>query len=359
MEPIRAAIVGPGKVAHTHAQALAAIPGVDVAAVCGRSMARAQAFAEQYGARAFDDLGAMLREADVQMVVICTPHPQHAEQAIQAMRHGAHALVEKPMATTVADCDRMLAAAAEAGVKLGAISQRRLYEPVLRVKQAIDAGRIGDVALGTVSVLGWRGPEYYAMDPWRGTWAGEGGGVLVNQTVHHLDLFQWLMGPVEELSGYWANLNHPEIEVEDTAVAVLRFRGGALGSIVVSNSQNPGISGTIHIHGRAGPTVGVQVDGGSVFISGVTTEVDPPINDIWTIPGEESMLAAWQAEDRARAREIDVMSHYHRLQIEDFVGAIRDGRPPLVPGEEGRKAVELFEAIYRSQREQRPIRFPL
>jgi predicted dehydrogenase len=141
--------------------------------------------------------------------------------------------------------------------------------------------------------------------------------------------------------------------VEDTAVAVLRFHNGALGNIVVSNSQNPGLYAKIHVHGQSGASVGVQTDGGSVFVAGVTTEVDPPINDIWTIPGEEELLAQWQAEDRAQAKTIDIMSHYHYLQIQDFVEAILNDRPPMVSGE------ELFTAIYRSQRERRPIRFPL
>jgi predicted dehydrogenase len=356
---IGTAIIGPGKVAHIHAQALAAIPQSNFVAICGRHPGRAEAFARHYGVRAFTNLADMVRDPAVQMVSICTPHPQHAAQAIAAAQAGVHVLVEKPLAITLTDCDRMLEAARANGVKLGMISQRRLYEPVQRVKQAIEAGKIGPPVLGALTVLGWRSEEYYAMDAWRGTWEGEGGGVLVNQTSHQLDLFQWLMGPIEELFGYWDNLNHPYIEVEDTAVAVLRFRNGALGNILVSNSQNPGLYAKIHIHGQSGASVGVQTDGGSVFVAGVTTEVDPPINDIWTIPGEEELLAQWQAEDRAQAKSIDIMSHYHYLQIQDFVEAILNDRPPMVSGEEGRKTVELFTAIYRSQRERRPIPFPL
>ena len=354
-ETVGVAIVGPGKVAHIHAQILVTLPQSRFVAVCGRTPARTEAFAAQYGVRAYTNLVAMVQDPEVQMVVICSPHPQHAAQAITAVEAGVHVLVEKPMAVTAADCNRMIAAAAAAGVKLGVISQRRWYEAVQRVKVAIDSGKIGRPILGTVTVLGWRGPEYYAMDAWRGTWDGEGGGVLVNQTSHQLDLFQWLMGPVAEVFGYWANLNHPTVEVEDTAVAVLRFHNGALGNIVVSNSQNPGLYGKIHIFGANGAAVGVQTDGGSMFVAGVSSKVDPPLNDLWTIPGEETKLAAWQAEDRAQAEKIDIMSDYHRRQLQDFVDAILNDRRPLVPGEEGRQAVALFEAIYRSQREQRPI----
>ncbi len=357
-ERINTAIIGPGKVAHTHARILAALPQSRFVAVCGRNAERTAAFANEYGVQAHTDLQAMLRDADVQMLIVCTPHPQHAAQAIIAAEAGVHVLVEKPMAITVADCDNMIAAARDADVKLGVISQRRLYPAVQRVRAAIDSGKIGQPILGTLTLLGWRGPEYYAMDAWRGTHDGEGGGVLVNQAVHQLDLFQWLMGPIAEVSAYVANLNHPMIEVEDTAVAVVKFRSGALGAIVASNSQNPGLYGNIHIHGSNGSTVGVQTDGGSMFISGVTSDVEPPINDVWTIPGEAEQLVEWQAADRALAQSTDIMSHYHQLQIADFLDGVVCRRPALVEGNEGRKAVELFEAMYRSSMEQRPISVP-
>ena len=359
MTKIGTAVIGPGKVAHTHAQALTVIPESNFVAVCGRTPEKTRAFADTYGVRAYTDLDKLLRDPDVQAVVICTPHPQHAEQAIAAAQAGKHILVEKPMAITLADCDCMIAAAKANQVKLGVISQRRLYPCVQRVKRAIDGNKIGVPLLGTVTVLGWRGPEYYAMDAWRGTWQGEGGGVLVNQAPHQLDLFQWLMGPVKELFGYWDNLNHPYIEVEDTVVAVLRFKNGALGNLVLSNSQNPGLYGNIHIHGDLGASIGVQTDSGSMFVSGVTARVDPPINDLWTVPGEALLLPKWQEQDRSLAGSVDIMSHFHSLHIQDFIHAILEDRPPMVTGEEGRKTVELFTAIYRSQQERRPVCWPL
>lgn len=350
------ALVGPGKVAHTHAQALAGIRGSRLVAACGRAPDRTQAFADQYGVRAYIALDDLLADPDVDAVILCTPHPRHAAQAIAALEAGKHVLVEKPLATTVADCDQMIAAARANNVRLGVISQRRLYAPVERMKNAIGNGKIGTPVLATMTVLGWRSADYYAMDAWRGTWNGEGGGVLVNQAVHQLDLLGWLMGPVAEVFGYHANLNHPTIEVEDTAIAVVRFRSGALGSIVASNSQNPGLYANVHIHGSNGASVGVQTEGGSMFIAGVTTEVEPPVNDLWTVAGEADLLPRWQAEDRNLARRIDIMQAYHQQQIADFIDAIVEGRAPLVGGEDGRAAVALFEAIYRSQRENRPIR---
>lgn len=358
MERIGTALIGVGKVASAHAEALASLPGSRFVAVLDTDPARASAFADLYGVRAHSSLDALLADSEVQMVSICTPHPTHAGLAIRVAESGRHVLVEKPMALNTDDCDAMIRAAAVNGVQLGVVSQRRLYEPVQRMRDAILQGRIGRPILATVTVLGWRGEDYYAADPWRGTWAGEGGGILVNQVTHHLDLLQWLMGPVEEVFGYCANLNHGYIEVEDTAIAVLRFQGHALGSIVVSNSQKPGLFGRIHIHGETGASIGVETETGSAFVAGMTSDVAPPINDIWTIAGEEGRLQEWQREDRARASRIDIMTHYHRAQIEDFLDAIRDARPPLVSGEEGRKSVEIASAIYKSNADGAPVRFP-
>ncbi len=355
--PLGVAVIGPGKVAHTHAQAVQSIPQARLVAIGGRDPGRTQAFADQYHARAYTDIHALAADPEVHAVILCTPHPAHAHDAIVAAEAGVHVLVEKPMATTVADCNRMLAAAQAGGVRLSVISQRRWYASVQRVRQAIDDGKIGKPILGLVTVLGWRGPEYYAMDAWRGTWDGEGGGVMVNQTSHQLDLFQWLMGPIDELFAFWANLNHPYIEVEDTAVAVLRFRSGALGNIVVSNSQNPGLFGKIHIFGDNGAAVGVQTDGGSMFVSGVSTHIEPPENDLWTVPSEAHMLPGWQAEDRARPENVG--AHYHCLQIAEFVDDLLNGREPRITGGDGRNAVEIFEAVYRSQRDHAPVKFPL
>ena len=356
---VRTALVGYGKVAHTHAEVLRALPESEFVAVCGRRPDGVEAFAEQYRVRAYTDVQAMIRDAGVEAIVVCTPHPAHAEPVLVAAEMGVHALVEKPLASSLQDCDAMIAAARTAGIKLGTISQRRLYAPVQRVKAAIEAGRVGKPVLGTVVMLGWRDEAYYRSDPWRGTWDGEGGGVLVNQAPHQLDLLQWFMGPVAELFGQWENLNHPYIEVEDTAVAVLRFRSGALGSVVVSNSQKPGLYGKVHVHGANGASVGVQTDGGAMFIAGMTPVQEPPINDLWTVPGEEHLLAQWQAEDRATFEQMDPARHYHLLQDRDFLRAILEDRTPLVSGEEGRKTVELFTALYRSQRDGRPVSFPL
>jgi predicted dehydrogenase len=358
MPAIRTALVGCGKVGHIHATCLQREREAELVAVCDAQADRATAFAAQYGGRPFADFGTLLRETQPQAVLIATPHPLHAIPAIAAAQAGAHVLVEKPLAATLADCDAMIAAARNTGVQLGVISQRRFYAPVQRMKAAIDAGKLGRPALGVFIMYSWRDPAYYRSDPWRGQWATEGGGVLVNQSPHQLDLLQWFMGPIAEISGCWANVNHPAIEVDDTAVAVLRFKNGGLGSIVTSVAQRPGIYTKVHIHGTSGASVGVETDRGATFVAGMSRVEEPALNDIWTIPGEEHLLAQFQAEDRVRFAQIDATTHYHALQIRDFLQAIRAGRAPSVTGEEGRVVVEMFTAIYRSQQERRPITFP-
>lgn len=359
MNKIRTAIVGCGKVGHTHAKALQQLPGSELVAAFDVSLERAEAYAGEYGIKAFNDFDKMIRDAAVEMISVCTPHPLHADYIVRAAEKGVHVLCEKPLASSLQDCDQAIYACRSNGVKLGVVSQRRYYPPVLRMLAAIQAGKIGQPVLASMVVMGWRSKEYYEMDPWRGKWQTEGGGVMVNQTVHQLDLLQWLMGPIDELFGYWDNFNHPTVEVEDTAIAVIRFKSGALGQFLVSNSQKPGFYGKIHIHGSNGASVGAQPEGGSPFIAGMTTQVDPPINDIWTVPGEEHLLAVWQEEDRRFASENDPMTYYHRLQIEDILNAILDDHEPAINGEEARKTVELFTAVYRAQRDNKPVTFPI
>lgn len=328
---MKVAIIGCGKVAHLHAAALGKIPDASLVAVIDADPARARYFAALYDTHAIDDLAA----AAADVAVICTPHPQHAPATIAAMDAGLHVLVEKPLASTVADCDAMIDAARRNRVQLGVVSQRRWFEPVRRMKDAIDAGKLGRPILGAVTMYSWRDEAYYRSDPWRGRWDTEGGGVLINQSPHHIDLLLWLMdSPVEEVTGRWANFAHPYVEVEDTAVAILRFRSGALATISVSLCQNPGIHTKIHVHGSNGASVGAQTDTGATFIAGMTTAVQPPFNDLWSIPGEPLPAPAPPDTD------------YHELQLRDFLFALREGRAPSVAAEDGRAVVEVIERVY-------------
>jgi len=354
---LKTALVGCGKVASTHALAYRALPNSEFVAACDISPERAQQFGAKFGVKGYTDLAEMLERERVDVLSVCTQHTQHPAAVEAAAAAGVHVISEKPMAIDLASCDRAILAARNAGIKLGVISQRRWYEPCLRMKQAIDAGKLGKPVLAMVTMLGWREPAYYLSDPWRGTWAGEGGGVVVSQAPHYLDLLFWLMGPAAEIHAYWDNYNHPGIEVDDTVVASVRFKSGGMGTIVLSNSQCPGLCGKIHVHGSSGASVGAETDSGGPFISGVTEKMEPPFNDIWTVPGEESNLAAWNTEDRSRPW--DVMTHYHQMQLGDFLGAVAEDRKPLVDAEDGRRVVELFTAVYRSQRQQAAVRLPL
>jgi predicted dehydrogenase len=353
------AILGCGKVAHLHAKAIENLPNAMLAGVWSRTLESAEKFASQYQTTAFSDIDEMVKKASVDLAIVCTPHPFHRQPTIEAAKAGSNVLVEKPLASTLEDCDAMITACKKWGVKLGVISQRRWYAPVMRVKQAIDDGKIGKPVFGTINMLGWRDKNYYDADAWRGTWNMEGGGVLVNQAPHQLDILLWYMGEISEVYGLWKNLNHPYIEVEDTAVAIVKFKNGGIGNIIVSNSQKPGIYGNVQVHGENGASVGVQTDGGAMFVAGMSNVLEPPVNDLWTVPGEENLLEKWVKEDSELFNSIDPTVYYMEKQIDDFLQAIQNNTPPMVTGEDGKKTVELFTAIYRSTRDNRPVKFPL
>jgi predicted dehydrogenase len=167
-------------------------------------------------------------------------------------------------------------------------------------------------------------------------------------------------GEIEELYGTWSNLNHPYIEVEDTALAIMKFKNGGIGNILVSNSQKPGFYCNVHIHGENGASVGVQTDGGAMFVAGMSTIQEPPVIDLWSVPGEENKMDEWNREDSEWfLSHDDIMSQYHMEQIRDFAEAVVEGRDPLISGTEGRKTVEIFTAIYRSARDKAPVKWPI
>ena len=359
MKTYKIAIIGCGKVAHLHAKAIGNLPNATLVAVWSRTAESAGKFAETYGAKPYSDIDTMVRENSIDLVIVCNPHPYHKAVSVAAARAGANVLVEKPLASTLEDCDAIINECKRSGVHLGVVSQRRWYAPVQRVHKAIDDGKIGMPALGTINMLGWRDKAYYDADPWRGTWDMEGGGVLVNQAPHQLDILLWLMGEVDEVYGVRCNLNHPYIEVEDTALAIVKFKNGGVGNIIVSNSQKPGIYGKVQVHGSNGASVGVQTDGGAMFVAGMSSVLEPPVNDLWTVPGEEPLLEKWVREDSELFEKIDPTIYYMERQIEDFLQALNENREPLVTGDAGRRTVELFTAIYRSTRDNAPVKFPL
>lgn len=352
-------IAGCSKAAHLHAKAIEAIPNAKLKGVWNRTYSKSEDFANLYKTKAYPDITSMVRECNSDLVIVCTAHPYHRQPAAEAALAGANILIEKPLASSLDDCDKIISACTDGNVKLGVISQRRWYEPAIRVKQAIESGKIGKPVLAVVTMLGWRDKAYYDSDPWRGTWKDEGGGVLVNQSPHQLDLLLWYMGEIDEVYGLWRNLNHPFIEVDDTAIAIVKFKSGAIGNILVSNSQKPGLYGKVQIHGANGASVGVQTDGGAMFIAGRTGVAEPPVNDLWTIPGEENLLKDWIKDDTEIFNNCDPTVRYFQYQIEDYLHNLETGSEPSVTGADGRRTVELFTAIYRSTRDNQPVKFPL
>jgi UDP-N-acetyl-2-amino-2-deoxyglucuronate dehydrogenase len=347
MEKVRAGIIGCGGIAKTHAAALADLPEATFAACCDIDEARARALAAQYDVpHVFTDIRELLHSGTVDMVLICTPHPSHAGIVVAAAEAGIHVLCEKPLTIDLGESDRMVEAAERAGIKFGGIFQRRFWPAAQRIHQAIEAGELGRLTLAECQVRIWRPREYFAKDAWRGKWATEGGGALMNQAVHAIDLFQWYMGPITEIFGRYATLLHGDyIDVEDTVVATVVFANGALGIIEAATTVKPDLGFKVAVHGTSNAMVSVweQPEGNAGVI------------DLWTIQGQEEHRDVF-AEGRER---VPGFPEFHRLQIQDFVHAVRDDREPAVTGAEARKALEIILAIYHSSRTGLPVRFPL
>jgi len=344
---VRTGIVGCGGIAKTHASALAALPQSEFTACCDVDEARARATAAQYHLpHVFTDVHALMRSGTVDMVCVCTPHPSHAAIVIAAAEAGVHVLCEKPLTIDLAEADRMIATTDRAGVKFGGIFQRRFWPAAQRIRRAIDDGKLGRITYGECQTRIWRPREYFARDAWRGKWATEGGGALMNQAVHAIDLFQWYMGPIVEIYGHYATLAHGDyIDVEDTVVATALCANGAMGTITATTSVNPNFGFKVAVHGDSGAYV-------SVWEQPESTE---GIIDLWTVVGEEEHTDVF---DPARVRRPG-FPEFHQLQIEEFLQAILADRAPAVTGAESRKSLEIILAIYQSQRSGQPVRLPL
>ncbi|HOU07170.1 MAG TPA: Gfo/Idh/MocA family oxidoreductase [Rectinema sp.] len=354
---VRFGMIGYGKVAALHAKALATIQHGELVSVCGHRQEKRDSFAYRWGLNSRNSVKEMVKEDAIQAVLITTPHPQHYSDALLALKAGCHVLVEKPLTLSVAEAETLISEANKRNLLLSVIAQRRWYPSCQRIRHAIDEGNLGIPALGQLTILGWRDEAYYRSDPWRGSWEHEGGGVIVNQAPHQFDLLCWYMGEVAEVYGRWSNINHPYIEVDDSAVATVLFKSGGLASIFISNSQKPGIYAKVHIHGSSGASAGVQTDGGAMFIAGRSAVLEAPYNDIWTIPGQEALRTEWQKEDEEFFSSIDATWYFFAQQEENFARAILEGQAPSVTGSDGLQVARIIEGIYRSNREGIPIRY--
>ncbi|MDG3003125.1 Gfo/Idh/MocA family protein [Paludisphaera mucosa] len=344
-------IIGCGMIAEYHTRAINEIDGARVVAAYSRTRMNAEKVAGLAGhdCRIYDDLGAMLRQPDLDVVCVCTPSGAHMEPAVQAARAGKHVIVEKPLEVDLARCDVIIKSCDDAGVRLCAIFPSRFSPANRRLKEAVDAGRFGRLTLGDSHVKWWRTQEYYDSGGWRGTWRLDGGGALMNQAIHNVDLLSWLMGDVDSVVAHTAMLTHLRIEVEDTAVASVRFRNGALGTIQAATSAYPGLSKRIEIHGDRG-----------------SARVEQDDLTLWDfqekIPSDNIILAAIAGRSGVNSGASDPrgIAHVgHRDQIADFLAAIDEDRPPFVDGREGRRSVEIIRAIYRSAREGKAVPLPL
>ena len=334
------AIVGCGMIARFHARALAEVPGTKLVALVSRREANAKSLADSLSIRCdiATDLAAVLSRKDVDVVIVTTPSGAHMEPAVAAAHAGKHVVVEKPLEISLERCDAIIDACRKNGVQLCTIFPSRFGDANQALKQAVEAGRFGRLTLGETTCKWWRAQSYYDEGGWKGTQALDGGGALMNQAIHNVDLLCWLMGPVTHISGFTATLAHERIEVEDTAVACLRFANGALGVIQAATSVHPGLPKTVAIHGDKGSVV-IEQDDILRWELTPSTERDDQIRQRFAqktgASGGSSNPAAISHEGHAR-------------QLRDFVEAILAKRPPLVDGSEGRKAVEVILAIYRA-----------
>ena len=330
------AIIGAGNIAGVQVEAIESIPDARVVVVCNRTEATGRAVAAGCGAQWTADLDAAVSHPDVDIVSVTTPSGAHAEPAVAAAAAGKHLMIEKPIEITLPRIEQIIDAARNNNVKLTCFFPSRFMLGVERAKEAIDAGRLGRLVYGDATIKWYRSQEYYDVG-WRGTWELDGGGALMNQSIHSIDLLQWLAGPVESLVARTATLNH-EIETEDTAAALLTWRGGGMGVIQGSTSCWPGDPARVELHGTRG-----------------------------TIALEEGRIVTWKLEDAAEGEEAHMLDleerqgsgsadpmgigfEKHRRQIVDMIAAIRDDREPAVPGAEARKAVAIILAIYQSAR---------
>ena len=320
------------------AAAIQAIQGARLLAVCGKDPERTAKFAERFGATPYTDYNAFLAHPGLRIVNICTPSGLHAEQGIAAARAGKHVLVEKPIETTLAKADALINACDEAGVRLGVIFQSRFLPAVQQFKRALDEGRLGRLMVGDAYVKWYRAPEYYA-DSWHGTLALDGGGALINQAIHTVDLLRWMLGPVETVFAMKAALRYPHIEAEDTLVANVRFQNGALGVIEATTSVKPGFKRRVEISGERGTII---LDGDAISCWAVDGDAGPV--------GEDEQLTDGSANPAAISNE------GHRRQIEEMMNAVLENRAPLIDGREGRKSLELVCALYESAQAGQPVK---
>ena len=341
-------IVGTGMIADFHAKAIGEIPGCKVVACMDTIPERSESFAKKQGCAGYSDLVKFLAHPGLEIITICTPSGAHMETAVAAAKAGKHLIVEKPIEITLERIDAIIEACDKNNVGLAGVFMSRYHEAAGTLKKAVDAGRFGRPTLGSAYIKWWRSQEYYDKGGWKGTKKFDGGGALMNQGIHGIDLLQWYMGPVESVLAYGATLGHERIEVEDTAVAALRFKNGALGIIEGSTAAYPGFQKRIEISGVKGSVV-----------------LEEESFKFWQFadehPEDKGIIEKFSAKGGSggAADPAAIGYHGHKLQFTDIVNAIRAGKKPLIDGREARKAVEIILAIYKSIETRGEVNLPL
>lgn len=341
-------IAGCGMIADFHAQAVAMLPNARVAGFCSRDRARAERCAEQHGGVGVDRIEDLVGRDDVDVLAVCTPSGAHLAYIEAAAQAGCHVVVEKPLEISLERCDAAIAACHAAGVGLTVIFPSRFHKASGLIREAVDAGRFGRFTLADAYVKWWRDQDYYDKGGWKGTRALDGGGALMNQSIHAIDLLQWFMGPVRRITGAVGALAHERIEVEDTGVATLEFACGALGVIEGSTGVFPGFEKRIELSGDAGSVVLREAD----IVTWRFLQEGP--EDVRIRKEYARRTTAGGANDPS-----SINPEYHRRQFEDFLTAIEQGEAPLVTGEDARKSVEIILAIYEAARTGRAVDLPM
>lgn len=334
---LRFGLIGCGRVAPRHAQSLQHLPQAELVAVADVIESRAEHFYKDYGAEPCTDYRALLDRKDIDVITICTPSGLHSQIGIEAVQAGKHVIVEKPIALSTKDADTLIQAAADAGVKLCVVLQNRFNPPMRDLYDVVQSGKLGRLLLGNATVR-WYRPQSYYEDGWHGTWAMDGG-ALMNQSIHHIDALQWLMGDVDTVYAMTGTLAH-KMEAEDVGVAVLRFKNGALGGIEGSTLTYPqNLEGSVAIFGEHG----------SLKVGG--TALNRKV--MWKLDGELE-----KEQELITADLVDPPSVYgssHKVVIQDMIEAVLEDRQPQTHGMEGRRSLALVEAIYESAQTQQAV----
>src|SRR5215207_2963029 len=355
VEKLRFGILGCGVIGPHHAKAIAGVQSAELNAVADVVSEQAEKLADEHGCAHYASLEEMLSGVDLDAVCVCTPSGMHADGAITALEAGKHVVIEKPVDVTLEAADRLIEVQRATGRRVTVVSQHRFDAATRAVHAALARGEFGRLTSGSADVRWWRSQSYYDSGGWRGTWELDGGGVLINQAIHSIDLLQWLMGPAMEVNAYTGLLAHERIEVEDTAVAILRFDGGALGTIVATTAAYPGLTARIAVHGDKGSAV-IDADELVYFhAAGAGQEAE-------AYGGgdnqSERVMEQYGGGSRGPGAGSDPgsLSMAHRDQIADFALAVKDDREPSVNVEEGRKPLAIIAGIYESARTGGPVR---